>query len=296
MPAEITGSSIPILKEGSPDYSSAGNNAPSYDAVIKIKPSETPKAEIFHKLKGDSLVSRLIREGEAKFGCELIFIGSFRREFFLHDMNYSDDNDTQIITWNASDVSQKLVFRPVIIALEDIDSFALSKNDQVNEFWVGAEILIPKLATLADAKERSPDVTTQSILRIQLQPSFANFEMDIKRAAVSGRSHFCISVGKSLHQLLNNKSKDNIDLRRSLLVNALTGAFSILMRDFCKDNDNERAEIDQCIVLSSLRAKLIELGVGSWEDSENFSPLHAATKFEKLTWASSSNSKEEDDD
>ena len=296
MPPEIIGASIPILKEESSDYPKDRNDFPTYDSVIKIRQGDIPTAEISHKLEGECLVSNLLKEGKATFGCELIFLGSFRREFHVHDGDSFEGNCTQIISWNASDVSQKLFFRPVIIAQEDIDSFILSEKDRVSEFWIGAEISIPKFATLADGKERSPNVTTQSILKIGLDPDFSDFEMNVKRVSNPGRSHFVVNVGRTLHQLLNNKSKENIDLRRALLVNALTGAFGILANDFQKDPDEEMLEIEHCVVLSSLQSKLIELGVSSWCDSENFSPIHAATKFEKLTWTLNPNSMESDND
>jgi len=291
----ISGSTIPILKAGSLDYLQSGNNYPSYEAHIRIIPDGNPSAEITHKLEGDSFVSQLLDEGKAQFGCELVFKGSFRREFHLQNYS-SQENSKQRIQWNAKNVCQKVFFRPVIVTTENIEEFLLTENCQVSELWLDTKISLPKHAIIADAEVMRPNVLAKSLLKIRLEESFQDFEMDVLKKDRIGRTHFIVCVGKALHELVRDNSAENYDLKRAVLINALTGVFSVLLREFQRDEDNERKAIEACDVLSTLRSKLKELGIKSWdEDPDEFSPIKAATKFETLTWKSRLIMESEDD-
>lgn len=294
----IVGASIPILKDGSFDYSEDGNNFPSYKAHIRVISGDNPSAEIGHQLMGDSVVSYLMDEGKAQFGCELVFKGSFKRVFHLQSGEPSGRKSLQCIQWNASDVCQKIFFRPVIVSIEDIENLTLTDDHKVSALWSGANISIPEYTVLADAEMNSPDVSAKSLLRIIPKKEFPDFEMDVsKPMGGSGRTHFKVYVGIALFNLLRSADPDDSDLRRAIFINALTGAFSVLAREFQQDSKSEKEALEACDILRSLRSKLKELGVETWDENpEEFSPLRAATSFEQFSWSSQPSMEEHDDE
>lgn len=297
MSNEIIGASIPILKEDSFDYSNEGNNYPSYDAYIRIIPGDNPRAEIHHKLIGDSMISQLLEDGKAQFGCELVLKGSFKRNLHLHSDKFSSAETMQSIEWDSRDVCQKVFFRPVIVATTDIEGLKLTKEHCVSDLWEGVSISIPKFAILADAEMKTPDVRTQSLLKFRYEKTFSDFEMDIsKPTGGAGRTYFVVKVGKALHELVRSKQSENADLRKALLINALAGAFATLAREFQNDPDNEKAAIESCDILTAVRSKLKAKDIASWdEDPDNFSSIHAATKFEEYSWALRPSVEQDDD-
>ena len=296
MTREIIASTIPVLNDETSDYTKKGNDCPEYSAKVKTFPSEVQnqKAEIRHNLTGNSIIAEFIESGKAKFGCELIFKGSFRREFHLHETSDISLKSNQSFSWDNSNVSGGILFRPVIVATKKIEDIILSKDHKVDDFWLDTEISIPKFSVLADAGIRGSDITTRSLLKIFYDKKLAEFEMDVVRSGGHNNTFFRVNVGKSLHQLIKDKSQDNFDLRKAILINALTGAFSILLRDYQINSEQGETEIAQCDVLSGLHSKLKDLNVETW-DSEDFSPVKAATCFEQFTWRNQPDEVQDDD-
>ena len=292
---DITGATIPVLRKESFDYSEAGNDYPSYSSEVKILKGAKQKVEVRHKLTGGSLVHDLVRNGKAKFGCELILKGAFWRETHIEDTApVEDTRDGQLeclqtFGWNPDNTSQSILFRPVVVASSEIETITLQKKHNVTELWIGQDISIPKFALLADHGIRGADVQAKSLLRFKFKKEFAPFEMDVVRMDSEGRTHFTVYVGRSLLELVRSHDPDNSDLRRAIMIGALASAFGILQRDYINDPENESAEISRCDILSTLSSKLRALKLVSWDDDpEDFSPINAATRFEKFTWSNAS--------
>ena len=284
--SDITAATIPVLREDSFDYSWKGDEFP-YASDVKVLPGGKHTAEIYHKLEGDGLVHELVQSGKAKFGCELIFKGAFWRETHIDDSDNCELECRQTLTWNAENTSQRILFRPVVVAASEMNAIKLEKKHNVTDLWKGQNITIPKFALLADAGMKGPDVHVQSLLRFRRsKKKFDAFQMDVEREGGEGKTYFAVYVGQSLYELMRSRDRENADLRRAVMISALIGAFSVLQKDHLRSSIHEDAEISSCDILSALRRKLKEHGVVSWdEDPENFSPVNAATKFEKFTWS-----------
>ena len=288
---EILGTSFPVLKEGSLDYSTDGNAYPAFSARIRHMPGDSHSVEIEHRLSGDRVVSELLVSGHAKFGCELILKGGFKRVFHLHDQDHKSVVAVQRFSWAATDVAQKVFFRPVVISTTDISDLELTKAHRVSEVWLGAKISIPKFARIADMDFQTAQVTSASILKIRYDETLHDLAMNVLGPVGEvGQTHFVVKVGKQLHELLKQQDIALYDLRRSILINAYTGVFANLMREHYLDPENHKKAVEGCDILKALRTKLIEVNHLSWtDDPENFSPVKAATYLENFTWSSHSN-------
>ena len=281
--SDITGATIPVLRKDSLDYSRKGNSFPSYTSKVKIL--QGGEAEVRHKLEGESLVHELVRVGKAKFGCQVIFKGAFLRETHIDDANECQLECVQTFSWNTDNASQSVLFRPFIVAAGELEVIALGKKHNVTDLWVGQNVSIPKFALLADDGLRGPDVRAQSLLRYRYNDKFEPFEMDVQRAGGEGKTYFLVYLGQSLYKLMQSRDSQSADLKRAVMISALTGAFGILQRDYLANRDFERTTISNCDILAMLRDKLKEHKIASWDEDDKFSPLNAATKFEQFTWS-----------
>ena len=286
MDHEIVGSSIPILREGSKDYVKSGNNYPLYKADIKLSATTNPSAEIKHILEGDSIASSLIDEGKAQFACELIFQGSFKRQVFLHEPESEAEKFVQKISWDGEDAFQKVFFRPMIVSNDDYVNFKINKDHQVSELWEDTDIKIPKFAILADDQIKSPSITSTSIFKINYNENFNDTQMEVVGPInETGNSYFIINAGKALYKLLSTKTSETSDLRKAIVISALTEAFSILARDHLLNLGSDDNKIDTCPVLLAMHEALSRNNIPTWSDDDtNFSPLKAATFFESFAW------------
>ena len=283
----IIGATIPVMRDESFDYSTAGKYTPSIKILSGSEQSKESKktAEVRHKLEGDGLVHELVRSGKARFGCEVILKGAFWRETHIDDANDGSLEYLQIVNWDANNTSQKIFFRPVVVAADELDAITLEKKHNVTDFWVGENVTIPKFALLADAGMMGANVQAQSILKFKRgkrgEKDFEPFEMHVDKLGEAGRTHFLVKAGPSLMRLVRVRDSD---LRRAVMITALTEAFGILRREYLSDSAGARSEISSCDILGTVYSKLIEIGVHGWEHDE-FSPINAATRFEKLTWS-----------
>ena len=283
--SDIIGASIPVLRTDSLDYSGKGNNYPSYSPKVKIL--NGGKAEVRHKLEGECLVHELVRSGQANFGCQVIFKGAFLRETHIDNANDGKLEFVQTLSWNTSNASQSILFRPFVVAVNELETIKLEKKHNVTDIWVDQDVSIPRFALLADDGMRGPDVHAQSILRYGYKKDFAPFEMDVKRVGGEGKTYFRVYLGQLLYKLMQSNDIRNADFKRALMIHALSGAFGILQRDYLSaSSDVESMAIASCDILGTLRDKLKDLGIDSWdEDASFFSPVNAATKFEQFTWS-----------
>ena len=126
----------PTIEDGSISF-------PDGKYSINAERKAVNKVDLVHEITGAPFLSKLIDNGDAKFGCLVSVPKTGYRKLDTCDSN------KQKIEWELGITGEAPKLKPVLIYTNDDKEFKLSKDDGVADIWQGKKIVIPKGARLA---------------------------------------------------------------------------------------------------------------------------------------------------
>lgn len=257
---------FPVLSPGSVDY----DDGIEYSAdTARMRDGNV--VQVSHKLVGDSLVSRLVREGAATFACVVSLPSTMYRRIFVADSQTPECSQTVDYSESGygddTDAVESPMFRPIILVTRDI-SQAAGQGAGLGALWADSAIEIPEGAIIAFDEWSRFGGEHGGLFLVDKVATMNNGQMQVFPDNAAG-FRFRISVGGDLYDRLKFPAQGQEWHRRSVFTHALSVGFRILKEQYGEDWNGYQ---NLCIVAQTLEQE----GIPHW-GSDEFSPDLAAT-------------------
>lgn len=236
--------------------------------------------EIEHQISNAPFLEKLIKNGDAKFGCLLSIPKVGFRELSL------SDSKSQTIEWAEDITGEPPKLRPVLLYTGAEKKYKLTAKDGVAKIWQGKKVNLIKGAKLARANFLNVRVSEHSFLRFKKSDDYEPGTFTVKANTEEG-FYFTVTAAKDVFGLV--QGGQNPALRLAVLTNAVTQCFAILKDDYKESDDDSFDSFSNLRVLSEkLHSKLGH----DWNNDE-FDSLLAATSFHPINIESSPDEEDE---
>jgi len=261
-----TSYSYPVLEEDKFDYNE--------DIIFNIEQIETDNKENYivfkYQLLGESLISQLLKNREAKFITTVV----------LKSAMYRETIDTVLEEISPTYIKQKIplqttfetqnFFSAIVYTGEDKIIKLNSKIMGLDDFWDGIEIELKKGAILAKGGWRELENSASDLLTVKKDENI-KYGFDVTVITTEG-GRFLATVEPTLYDKIKLLPKDN-DHLRSIVIHMLCLGFMDLKERF-KEDDSELTNF------KGIKLELKSKGLSTWED-DDFKPNQAACYFLK---------------
>lgn len=258
--------SYPVLEEDKFDYNE--------DIIFNIEQIETDNKENYivfkYQLLGESLISQLLKNREAKFITTVV----------LKSAMYRETIDTVLEEISPTYIKQKIplqttfetqnFFSAIVYTGEDKTIKLNSKVMGLDNFWDGIEIKLKKGAILAKGGWRELENSASDLLTVKKDENI-KYGFDVTVITTEG-GRFLATVEPTLYDKIKLLPKDN-DHLRSIVIHMLCLGFMDLKERF-KEDDSELTNF------KGIKLELKSKGISTWED-DDFKPNQAACYFLK---------------
>ena len=254
----------PVLEDGNLSYPDGG-----YTAEV-IRQDDTG-VTICHKISQVPFLDRVIRQGQAKYGCLVAVPLTGYRELHL------SADALQHIKWDMAVVGEPPMLRPLIVSVAEI-SCALGSDDGVAEAWQGPEITFPKGARLALRSYLRTSSSAYDMLEIDPNQEMPAGSFEVSPCTEEG-FYFRVSVASDLYSFFQNAGGHENHCE-SILTHILSRCFEIVEQKYSdpSEEDEKRAEWEQFSNLKALADELRLHNLPVWGD-DDFSADKVATQF-----------------
>jgi len=223
--------SYPVLEEDKFDYNE--------DIIFNIEQIETDNKENYivfkYQLLGESLISQLLKNREAKFITTVV----------LKSAMYRETIDTVLEEISPTYIKQKIplqttfetqnFFSAIVYTGEDKTIKLNSKVMGLDNFWDGIEIKLKKGAILAKGGWRELENSASDLLTVKKDENI-KYGFDVTVITTEG-GRFLATVEPTLYDKIKLLPKDN-DHLRSIVIHMLCLGFMDLKERF-KEDDSE---------------------------------------------------------
>ncbi len=255
----------PVLEDGNLSYPDGG-----YTAEV-IPQTDDTGVTICHKISQVPFLDRVIRQGQAKYGCLVaVPLTGYRK------LDLSADA-LQDIKWDMAVVGEPPMLRPLIVSVAEF-RVRLGSDDGVAGAWQGPEITFPKGARLALRGYSRTSSSAHELLVINQDQKMPAGSFEVSQCEEEG-FYFRVSVASDLYPFLQNAGGHE-NHRRSILTHIVSRCFEILKQDYRSqsEEEDERAEWEQFSNLKALADELRRHNLPVWDD-EDFSADKVATQL-----------------
>jgi hypothetical protein len=268
--------SFPVLKNGGGYFL----NDISYVVEAATQEQNNRKLYITHTLKGNSFISKLIKDKKAKFFVSLLYRDNAERQKFICD-EFNYDNETNEIT---AEQEIKIDFRyapevtPNIVVFEN-DTITVDNNSGLSDFWNGEIFTIPAYARIAHySKLKFTSGDTRHLLSVNLDENFNDGSIKTTVSETAGESEQPIKItcAKDVFDELNKGVDDKpYDAKTAMRASIVTQVLCCVYSDMGNLSDKE-TEINSGLLLHMETVK--EKTQQDWKD-DSFNPSLAATQM-----------------
>jgi len=259
-----TSYSYPVLEDDKFDYNE--------NIIFKIEQIETNNKENYivfkYQLLGNSLISQLLEQKEAKFITTIV----------LKSAMYRETIDTILEEISSTYIKQKIplkttfetqnFFSAIVYTGEDKVITLNAENMGLNSFWDGVEIELKKGAILAKGGWRELENSASDLLTIKKDEN-VKYGFEVTVTTVEG-GRFLATVEPKLFDKIKLLPK-NSDHLRSIVIHMLCLGFLDLKERF-KEDDSELSNF------KGIKLELKSKDIATWED-DDFKPNQAACYF-----------------
>lgn len=253
---------FPVLEAGNISY-------PNGRYALDFEPGGDRTSFVLrHWIEGAPLVSRLLREGKARYVCAVSSpVSSYRR-------THVSETESQSIRWDENDLGEPPLFTPMIVSISSCNLLLTKERDGVHEIWDQQEVAIEMGSRLALGHVIQLRSSILQLLSLQLEKELGNGEFKVD-PLTEGGFQFRVNLSPDLHQFLQAPREDGI--REHVMTHIVSACLSLLKRDFHEDDEDDGGWKSH----RNLRAfaeYLESKGLPHWSDEE-FHPEWAATKL-----------------
>ena len=251
--------SWPVLEPGNGSYENG-----LYSVTCEDK-ERGKSLSLVHRVQFAPLIERWMELGKTNFVCSVAAPRSMYRKVHV------SKTPEQTVEWVRDDLGEYPMFTPMIIAREEIHQIADCGPDGLNRIWHGRTLLLPRGGRIAVGATFKLQAGINGILDFSPDETLGPGRFRVDPSAEDGFK-FKVRLAADLNDHLRYRRKDVAGA--NIMVHVVSAAFSILQRDYCRDNDDESwRSFNNLVGLADL---LEQRGLGHWSD-ENFAPEMAAT-------------------
>lgn len=258
--------SYPVLEDDKFDYNE--------DIIFKVEQIETGNKENYivfeYQLLGDSLISQLLKNNEAKFVTTIV----------LKSAMYRETIDTILEKISPTYIKQKIplqttfetqnFFSAIVYTGEDKVITLNSKDMGLDDFWDGIEVELRKGAILAKGGWRELENSASDLLTVKKDEN-VKYGFNVTVITTEG-GRFLATVEPTLYDKIKLLPK-NSDHLRSIIIHMLCLGFMDLKERF-KEDDSELTNF------KGIKLELKSKGIATWEE-DDFKPNQVACYFLK---------------
>lgn len=221
-----------------------------------------------HDIQNAALIRRLLDEGAARYCCAVSSPrSSYRRIHF-------SDKASQEVEWNASDMGERPLFTPMVIASKTRTLRLIPERDEVHPIWAGQVVRIEKGFRLAVGSVIWIKPTTfLHLLRLQLDTEMKEQEGKFRVDAETQPFQFVAKLSPDLHRLLRYKKEEAS--RKHIMTHIVTACFALLQR-MEREIDHDETLADRN--LEALAELLAKEELPHWGE-DSFRPEEVATNL-----------------
>jgi hypothetical protein len=259
-----TSYSYPVLEDDKFDY--------NQDIKFKIEQIETDKKENYivfeYQLLGNSLISQLLKQKEAKFITTVV----------LKSAMYRETIDTILEEISPTYIKQKIPLKTTFETQNFFSAIVYTGDDKVivldsetmglDSFWDGVEVELKKGAILAKGGWRELENSASDLLTIKKDESI-KYGFEVIVTPIEG-GRFIANVEPNLFDKIKSLPK-NSDHLRSIVIHMLCLGFMDLKERFNED-DSELTNF------KGIKLELKSKGIATWKD-DDFKPNQVACYF-----------------
>lgn len=252
---------FPVLEEGRFDYSDDCGYS-----VKQVSNASNGTIALEHCLTGNSLVSQLIENGDAKFACTVVLKSSLYRK------TITATSDKALRVLQIVDLPKTLEimdFHPTIVYTGDDKKVKVSEDMNLTEIWKNSEFDILKGSILAKEGWMELETTAGDLLSVRSDDNQrkGSFQVEINQQE-GGR--FVVKVHPDLYVNLNN-SKGGVHFN-SVITHMLSSGFQKLHDEF------QNEDVSHLTNFNSIKKKLEQDSLNPW-GSEGFDATLIACYF-----------------
>ena len=232
-------------------------------------------ARLMHKISGAHFFEKLIKEGQAKFGCLVSVPKTGYRKLLL------SETVEQTVSWDFDIVGEPPMLRPLLLYVGDPLEHSFVDGDGVAKIWLNKSVLIPKGARLARGSFLRPNSSLAHLLILTKDPNLKKGSFKISVNTENGFD-FKLEAATDIFIFLKG-SGINLQLRRSILAHAVSRCLEILSTEYgAKSAEDDAIDgWEQYSNLVALSDWLMLQDMPHWSD-DNFSPELVATQLYPL--------------
>ena len=278
----LHGASNAIGSHEHPTLESGNLSFPEGKYFVDFEPAENDTAfRITHHVEGTPLVSRLIAERKAQYGCVVSSpLSSYRKIHLSYDSQHT-------VNWEAEDIGEPPLFTPLVVCISSDDVVLDSSRDGVHAIWNGQRVNFKAGSRIAVGNVIQLASSIVHLLSLHADDNMkeGQFAVDIETEPF----RFRVNLHPDLHRFLRYRTSV---VRDHVMVHIVTACLARLQQDFSEDDGESGWESHRNLKAFSDYLEAKELA--HWTD-EAFRPEKVATALYPLTIPSGGGDSELDD-
>lgn len=258
--------SFPVLEEDKFDYL----QEISYEVKQIDTDSKSHSITFEHKLNGDSMITNMIKNKEAKFTTTVVLKSAMYRETISAISEEINPTHVKIEVPLKTTFETQRFFSSIIYTGDDKELTLDSLKMGLDDFWDGITIQLKKGSILAKDGWKELESTASDLLTIKKDANI-KYGFDVVVIPEEG-GKFLASVEPGLYNKINELPKNNSHLR-SIVIHMLCLGFLNLAQDY-KEDDSDLTNF------RGIKRELENKQIKTWSD-DDFNPNMAACYFLK---------------
>ena len=252
----------PILEAGNLSF-------PEGRYVLYFKAGEDCSSyTITHNITGAPLITRLLKEGQAKFACIVSSpISSYRK-------THVAEAEQHEVGWDSNEVGEPPMFTPVVVCLEAQNITLDESRDGVHKIWDNQQIVLHKGSRLALGSVIQLESSILHLLSLHEDANLEHGQFVVEPESEPFR--FRVNVGTKLHQFLRYRVGEH---RSNIMTHIVTACLARLQVDY--KNDDGEAGWKSHRNLKIFADYLYHRGLEHWSN-DDFRPEKVATSLYPL--------------
>lgn len=248
----------------------AGNLAfPRGRYTLAFQPDDNHlSCTLVHRIEHAPLITRLIKTGQAQYGCVVSApVSSYRKTHLSVDAQ-------QTITWRAEDLGEPPLFTPMVLCTETLQLTLDASADGLHRIWDGQAVTLNKGTRLALGSVIQFEASIVHLLSMQEDSSLQPGQFAVDPQTEPFR--FIVRLSAELHRFLRY---DHSAHRTNIMTHIVTACLALLQRQFSDDDDESGWKSHRNLI--AFADHLANHQLGHWTD-DDFQPEKVATALYRL--------------
>lgn len=216
----------PVLEEGNLSFPHG-----CY-AIGFARGEDGPSFELVHRLEGAGLISRLLQQGRAQYGCVVSSPRSFYRRTHLSQL------PRQRITWDTHLLGEPPLFTPMVLCTSSTELVLSADRDDVHSAWDGVSVKLDRGTRLALAHVFDLRSSVMQMIRMEADESLSGSHRFQVQAQTEPFA-FVVKASPSLHRFVRTAAPGD-PTRSNIMTHVVTACFSLLQRRFADSEEWDR--------------------------------------------------------